>query len=114
MSKLTKILIVTQVLTLAAAGCLAFMVASGPTTGGPGRDLMMNAFYSKGILAANMLRYPSLAAAAGKPLPFKNCESALYYLQGPDVASDDARPKTDEDKAAFKAACEDGVLGLGL
>jgi hypothetical protein len=89
-------------LALVSAVCLTACSASE-------EDLKANPFYEKGDYASFVLTEDTLDSSR----PYKDCQAGFGYLYPEDPARQKPgreMPKTDEDKAAFLAGCEAGVL----
>jgi hypothetical protein len=72
-------------------------------------DLKANPFYEKGDYASFVLTEDTLDSSR----PYKDCQGGFNYLYPEDPARQKPgreMPKTDDDKAAFLAGCEAGVL----
>ncbi|WP_431911704.1 hypothetical protein [Nonomuraea jabiensis] len=90
--------------------CLALVSAALLTACGTSKeDLKGNPFYEKGDYASFVLTEDSLDSSR----PYKDCQGGFTFLYPEDPARQKPgrkMPKTDEDKAAFMAGCEAGVL----
>ncbi|GII83309.1 hypothetical protein Ssi03_12990 [Sphaerisporangium siamense] len=100
MKLLTKVLIVTQTVTLAVL-VFALMKAYGPPSE---EEMKKSRFYAEGKSYGLLIRNPANSAA------FKTCTEALEYAPKHDWKGD-LTNVTDDDKEAFLAGCKAQLVG---
>ncbi|MFF0249985.1 hypothetical protein [Streptosporangium sandarakinum] len=100
LNPLTKILIVTQTLTLVALAFALVALASPPSE----EEVKKSRFYASGKGYALLLRNPANHSA------FKTCAEALEYAPKHDWKGD-LMNVTDEDRDAFMLGCKNELMG---